>query len=388
MMRNWSLLSEEGGGGVQWLRLVWAIWLQAVIGTNSNFPAYSSELKHYLSLSQLHLNSLAFASDAGKLFGWVAALVARRAPLCLVLLLGSSLGFLSYGLQFLSITDHDDVVSSSSSFHHLFRSSNYPLFLLLNTLAGNSICWINTFCYNLVIRNFPFHQQVAIGITNSYQALTSKIYAVMVGELLSTVNGSLKSYLLLQSLLPLLVATVGSLLMLQGGGLNPTKQLARPVQSKRYRLRFVGLFVVTTATGVYAVFSSLCPKLWRIFSFSYSGVEDRSNYYLASRPALLVLLMGPMSASYFLLLNKSHTLLYISTATIGICSGAIISIAVSISSELFGPKHFGVNHNLVIANIPLGSLIFGYLAATVYESQKPMGHSKCMGMECYGRTFL
>ncbi|CAI0375291.1 unnamed protein product [Linum tenue] len=134
-----------------WLSLVAVIWLQAVIGTNTNFAAYSSQLKQYLSLSQLQLNSLAFASDAGKLFGWVSGLAAAHIPLWLVLVIGSTLGFVSYGLQFLSIT----TTSETSSF---LRS--YPVMFLLNTVAGNSICWVNTVCYIVVTRNFPLDQQV------------------------------------------------------------------------------------------------------------------------------------------------------------------------------------------------------------------------------------
>ena len=59
--------------------------------------------------------------------------------------------------------------------------------------------------------------------------------------------------------------------------------------------------------------------------------------------------------------------MFISTATIGACTGAITSIAVSMTSDLLGPENFSVNHNLVIANIPVGSLLFGYIAAQIYD---------------------
>lgn len=76
-----------------------------------------------------------------------------------------------------------------------------------------------------------------------------------------------------------------------------------------------------------------------------------------------------------------------STAVIGTCTGAITSIAVSITAELFGAKKFSVNHNVVVANIPLGSLIFGNLAAFVYLKEGN-GDGKCMGIECYRSTFI
>ncbi|CAI0375298.1 unnamed protein product [Linum tenue] len=121
----------------------------------------------------------------------------------------------------------------------------------------------------------------------------------------------------------------------------------------------------------------------------FCGVDQicRSKY-LPPRPALLLLLTAPITAALFLLLNSSHAALYTSTAVIGICTGAITSIAVSITSELFGSRNFAVNHNVVVANIPVGSFCFGYLAAQVYESETLAGESKCMGMSCYRRTFL
>ncbi|MCI27963.1 hypothetical protein A2U01_0049163 [Trifolium medium] len=81
---------------LQWLSLVGIIWLQAINGTNSNFPAYSSQLKQLLSISQIQLNNLAFASDAGKLFGWFSGLAAIYLPLWLVLTIGSFLGLIGY----------------------------------------------------------------------------------------------------------------------------------------------------------------------------------------------------------------------------------------------------------------------------------------------------
>jgi len=100
--------------------------------------------------------------------------------------------------------------------------------------------------------------------------------------------------------------------------------------------------------------------------------------------------MVPTSGAFFLLLNKTDLALYVSTAVIGVCTGAITSIAVSTTTELFGTKHFSVNHNVVVANIPIGSFIFGYSAALVYHKE---GHEhdeqgQCMGMECYRNTFI
>ncbi|EMS55942.1 hypothetical protein TRIUR3_26243 [Triticum urartu] len=77
---------------VHWLSLVGSVWLQTINGPNSDFPVYSSELKTVKGISQVQLNFLAFASDAGKLFGWFAGVAALYVPLWLVAVVGAAFG--------------------------------------------------------------------------------------------------------------------------------------------------------------------------------------------------------------------------------------------------------------------------------------------------------
>ncbi|CAL4894060.1 unnamed protein product [Urochloa decumbens] len=112
----------------------------------------------------------------------------------------------------------------------------------------------------------------------------------------------------------------------------------------------------------------------------------KSGYSL-SRTGSMAALMAPMSGAFFLLLHPRHMSLYASTAVVGTCTGAITSVAASATNELFGTKNFGVNHNVVVANIPLGSLCFGYLAAYLYQ-RGARGGSRCMGAACYRDTFI
>lgn len=222
---------------LQWLSLVGIIWLQSINGTNTNFPAYSSQLKHALSMSQLQLNNLAFASDAGKLFGWFAGLAAVYLPLWLVLMIGSSLGLVGYGLQYLSITNQIPTLS-------------YWQIFCLTVLAGNSLCWINTVSYVVSIRNFPRYRQTAVGLTTSYQGLSAKIYTDVVGALFS-INSTKKArgYLLLNSVLPLLACVITSPFV------RGIDEIERPY--KNMDAGFVIMFVITIVTGVYSVISSL-----------------------------------------------------------------------------------------------------------------------------------
>ncbi|CAI9288171.1 unnamed protein product [Lactuca saligna] len=97
-----------------------------------------------------------------------------------------------------------------------------------------------------------------------------------------------------------------------------------------------------------------------------------------------------MTGAFFLLLNGSNICLHISTAIIGICTGAISSASVSTTAELFGAKNFGVNHNIVVVNIPIGSFLFGDMAAFLYRKQGLANgyNGKCMGVKCYQTSFV
>ncbi|KAJ7959911.1 protein NUCLEAR FUSION DEFECTIVE 4 [Quillaja saponaria] len=535
----------------QWLSLVGIIWLQSINGTNTNFPAYSSQLKILLSISQVQLNNLAFASDAGKLFGWFSGVASLYLPLWLVLMIGSTLGLAGYGVQYLFITNQ----ISSLSYWHVF---------LLTVLAGNSICWINTVCYVVTIRNFRSYSQIAVGLTTSYQGLSAKIYTDIVGAFFPRKRA--KGFLFLNSILPLIASVAAA-------------PLARDIDFRRPKnmgTGFIVIFLITIATGIYAVITSLefisskmspfgnlisigvslllllvipvAEKIKELVKSRYTnrervyhftvdenaevqgvenevterqdasevheicvketqdaerveengvkerqdasevheicvkerqdaervqenGVKERQDasevheicvkeevgvklmlrrvdfwlyffvYFLGatiglvflnnlgqiaesrgcsgtsslvslsssfgffgrlmpslvdyfyrskhviSRPACVLVLMVPTAGAFFLLLNRTDPALYISTAVIGICTGAITSISVSITTELFGTKNFSVNHNVVVANIPVGSFLFGYFAALIYRKEA-YGQGKCMGMECFRKTFI
>ncbi|KAJ8543573.1 hypothetical protein K7X08_006096 [Anisodus acutangulus] len=489
----------------QWMSLVGALWLQSMAGTNTNFPAYSSQIKKLLSISQVQLNNLAFASDAGKLLGWFAGIAANYLPLWLVLLIGATLGLIGYGVQYLFLTNH----IHSLSYWHVFS---------LTFLAGNSICWINTVSYTVSIQNFPLDRQVAVGLSTSYISLSAKIITDVVDVVnVFTPSGRAKTYLLLNSLFPLFFAII----------VAPLIRETKVEKSRKLSDGFRIMFVITLATGTYAVFTSmgsanskLFPRLlslmgmgiflllpilvplsesikehwhgkcwirrdpricdlskleeeirtpqeeincvvkedndvgfavmeeigakkmlmrldfWLYFliylfgatlglvylnnlgqiadtrgctatsslvslssSFGFFGrllpslfdyLFSRSKYAI-SRPATIAVILAPMTCAFFLLLNNSHIALYISTAIIGICTGAITSISVSQTTELFGTKNFGVNHNIVVANIPIGSCLFGDLAAMLYRRQgnsTSTYHGSCLGMKCFQTTFV
>ncbi|KAF3557096.1 hypothetical protein F2Q69_00016951 [Brassica cretica] len=223
---------------LRWFSLVALLWLQSINGTNLSFPAYSSQLKEFLSISQFKLNYLSFASDAGKVLGFISGIAAIHLPLPLVLLAGGSLGFAGYGLQYLCIVKK------------MFTLSFYQIWGL-SFLAGNSICWINTACFIVAINSFPVNRQVAVGITASYQALSGKIYTDIVHTFFySSQREAASGYLLLCSLVPLACCLVTAPMLMR-------EAKAMSFSSRDVNVGFIFLFVVTIATGIYSVATSL-----------------------------------------------------------------------------------------------------------------------------------
>lgn len=111
----------------------------------------------------------------------------------------------------------------------------------------------------------------------------------------------------------------------------------------------------------------------------------------------LAVAIVPAPIAFFLLAaSGSEAALCVGTALIGISSGFVFSAAVSITSELFGPNSAAVNHNILITNIPIGSLLYGLLAAAVYDSNERSSTkvsllkeaTLCLGTECYRQTFM
>ena len=87
----------------KWMVLMATIWIQAISGTNFDFPSYSTQLKSVLEISQVKLNYLSMASDFGKLFGWCSGVLLLYFPTWIVLFMAAFLGLFGYGVQWLLI---------------------------------------------------------------------------------------------------------------------------------------------------------------------------------------------------------------------------------------------------------------------------------------------
>ncbi|KAG7971145.1 hypothetical protein I3843_07G121200 [Carya illinoinensis] len=444
----------------------------------------------------MQLILLAFAFDAGKIFGFIPGLLADRLPLWLMLLTGSIIGFVCYGLSFLLLKVHIYM---------------YWVFFLFILFASLGISWINTVCNLVIIRNFPsHHQQIVAGIAISYQGLSAKTYTDFVHAIFSPAPDKIaEAFLLLNAISAIVFGIIAAPILIS------KIEFGQPRSSRR--TGFTVLFFIALGTGIYSLISSLVPmsplgktvgmgvflllplvvpilelsgnlddndtdtKVLHGFAseenggvnrmeeaavregeqsttsnFEEMGVKkmiQRSDFYLyffmyllgptlglvffnnlaqiaesrglhsasalvslsssfgffgrlipsfmdycfsrtryevISRPtSLAAVSMALMALAFFLLIVPSSTtiLLYISTAIIGVCTGAISSVGVCITADLFGREKFSRNHNVVIANIPVGSLTFGCLAAFLYR-REGNGDVICMGMKCYGTTFV
>ncbi|KAK9276218.1 hypothetical protein L1049_005749 [Liquidambar formosana] len=223
------------GQSRKWMILVATIWIQAFTGTNFDFSAYSSDLKSLLGISQVQLNYLAVASDLGKAFGWSSGLALMYFPLSVVMFMAAAMGLLGYGLQWLVIRNI------------IFLP--YFLVFLLCLLAGCSICWFNTVCFVLCIRNFPANRPLAISLTVSFNGVSAALYTLAA----NSINPSSDAlYLLLNAVVPLLTSMAALFPILRQPSLDPLP----PDAIRRDSLIFLLLNFLAVLTGLYLLLLS------------------------------------------------------------------------------------------------------------------------------------
>ncbi|CBI39995.3 unnamed protein product, partial [Vitis vinifera] len=122
----------------------------------------------------------------------------------------------------------------------------------------------------------------------------------------------------------------------------------------------------SSETNMIVTLYSACSFFGRLLSAAPDFLKNK--VYFARTGWLAVALVPTPLAFFWLALSGSKIALHAGTGLIGLSSGFVFAAAVSITSELFGPNSTGVNHNILITNIPLGSLLYGLLAALVYDS--------------------
>lgn len=111
-------------------------------------------------------------------------------------------------------------------------------------LAGCSICWFNTVCFVLCIKNFPANRALALSLTVSYNGVSAALYA-LAGDAVNASSSSL--YLLMNSLVPLVVSIAALIPILRQPSVDPLS----PEAVRSDSITFLILNVLAVLTGVY-----------------------------------------------------------------------------------------------------------------------------------------
>ncbi|KAD4178584.1 hypothetical protein E3N88_27175 [Mikania micrantha] len=146
-------------------------------------------------------------------------------------------------------------------------------------------------------------------------------------------------------------------------GLVYSNNLGQICQSLGYGSETEAIVSIYSTCSFFGRLLSAVPDLVRCF---YPHHMNTKRY--TARTGWLALSLVPMPVAFLVLFfSGSKSSLSLASGLIGISSGFVFSAAVSITSELFGSKSMGINHNILITNIPLGSLLYGVLGGVIYD---------------------
>ncbi|KAJ9132707.1 hypothetical protein P3X46_033545 [Hevea brasiliensis] len=142
-----------------------------------------------------------------------------------------------------------------------------------------------------------------------------------------------------------------------------------------------------------SIFVSL-TSIWGFFGRIGSG--SVSEFFIKKagtpRPLWNAASQILMAVGYILMAIAMPGSLYIGSIVVGICYGVRLAVTVPTASELFGLKYYGLIYNILILNLPLGSLLFsGLLAGLLYDAEAtpiPGGGNTCVGAHCYRAVFI
>lgn len=94
----------KAGSRPPWVGLAAAVWVQIATGNPYTFPLYSSALKSVLGLNQQQVTILGVANDVGENVGLLPGIACNKFPPWALLLAGTVLCFLGYGVIWLAVS--------------------------------------------------------------------------------------------------------------------------------------------------------------------------------------------------------------------------------------------------------------------------------------------
>ncbi|KAG6492785.1 hypothetical protein ZIOFF_047752 [Zingiber officinale] len=150
------------------------------------------------------------------------------------------------------------------------------------------------------------------------------------------------------------------------------------------------------ALGYMATETSTLVSLWSIWNFlGRFGSGYISDYFLHNkgwpRPLFISLTLMLMSAGHALISTGLPGSLYMGSVLVGICYGSQWALMPSITSELFGLRHFGTIFNTIAIASPVGSYILSVrVVGYIYdmEASKSSGAHECLGQHCFMLSFM
>lgn len=266
----------------KWMGFVTAIWVQSISGNNYTFANYSADLKKVMDYDQVQLNTLSVSKDVGKSFGLVAGFCADLLPPWAILMIGSLVGLVGYGVQWLVVSQ---------------RIAPPPMWqmAIAMCLGGNSTTWMNTACLVTCLRNFAGNRGTISGLMKGYIGLSTAIFTVLCTSLFT---GNSSAFLLLLALLPLGVNATAMVFM---------KPVASSTSSKEDREEQTGFNIVNIIAGALS-----------LYLLSYSiGAEVIDNYPVLNKLfaiGLIIFLMLPLVVPVRLLILERISLASLSLA--------------------------------------------------------------------------
>lgn len=111
-------------------------------------------------------------------------------------------------------------------------------------MAGCSICWFNTVCFVLCIKNFPSNQPLAISLTVSFNGVSAALYTLAANAINSS---SSAIYLFLNAVVPLITSFAALIPILR----QPTLDPLPPDAVRRDSFIFLLLNILAVLTGIY-----------------------------------------------------------------------------------------------------------------------------------------
>lgn len=140
--------------------------------------------------------------------------------------------------------------------------------------------------------------------------------------------------------------------------------------------------------------TSALVSLWSIWNFlGRFGGGYTSDYFLrehgCARPFFIALTLALMSFGHVMISSGLPGSLYLGSVLVGVCYGSQWSLMPTITSELFGMRHFGTIFNTVAIASPLGSYFLSVrLVGYIYDMETSSGTEACKGKHCFMLSFL